>query len=89
MAIVDNTEPKQAVSCDLCGVRFDRPVKSDYDFIFEMWKDVSISIYPNLGKSDDSFSGKGYIRIEHACEYCREKFLAESRSLIEKLKTIA
>ena len=89
MAIVDNVNPVQAVSCDLCGVRFDRPVKSDHAFSFGMWKDVSISIYPNLGKSEDSFSGRGCIRIDHACEDCREKFLAESRSLIEKLKTIA
>jgi flavorubredoxin len=87
--IIDNVEPKQQLSCDLCGGLFNRTVKSEHDLSFGMWKDVSIAIYPNVGNNSDLISGKGYIMIDHACEDCRKKFLTEIRSLIGKLKIIA
>lgn len=86
MAILEKLQPTQAVQCDLCGVRFDRQIATD--MIRSGWEDVSITIWPNIGDSGERlFSSKGYIKIEHACKDCREKFTEKVRVLIEEMKT--
>ncbi len=87
MAILDTTKPVQAVQCDLCGIKFDRPLKQNaISSLGGIWEDVSIAIYPNVGKSDSLWGGAGNIRVDHACDTCREKFTAKIRALIDELK---
>jgi hypothetical protein len=87
MAILDEINPVQAVQCDLCGSKFNRPMKSEALSFSSQWEDVSIRISPNLGKPG-TFGMKPSIHIEHTCEECREKFTASVRALIAEMKAI-
>jgi hypothetical protein len=63
MAIIDGTKPVQAVSCDLCGTNFDRPLKSKQDSWGGIWKDVSITVYPNVGEPEGIFQMYANIKV--------------------------
>lgn len=85
MPIIDNINPTQAVECDLCGVRFERKIKSDKFFIGSGWEEVGIWIAPNVGPVD-SMNSHGSIRVDYACEDCRISFVEQVRSLIEGMR---
>lgn len=87
MAIVDSTNPQQAMQCDLCGANFKRPLKLTHDSFGDKWEDVSITVRPSIGEPG-SFGFKPYIKVEHACEECRKSFIESVRSIIAKMKSI-
>lgn len=89
MAIVNDINPVQRVSCDLCGIEFDRAidVESNLSLSRDPFEDVSITIWPQVGKRH-SYRGKGYIKIEHACSSCRDLFVVKITELISGMKKI-